>query len=251
MTSPKSQSMSWQYELSSQRERPGHSTVADIHDQMRHDPLSHLDYFTEWGKGAWARLVRSGIEGYLGGDLSGLNILGFGARYGRMSCLFALLGARVTGIDIHEGCLKKARAEARAFGVASQTEFIQYDGNLESFAQGAYDVVFSKSVLVLVKNMPAAVRGLRRLLRDKGRFVFIENGLGGPFLRLARRLKHRGKWDYSQVRFITPKEIELFRSEFNVEHIERSYIPPIYLFCGVKHRHDWAKSAGPIPIAAV
>ena len=198
------------------------------------DPLSHLDYFTEWGGSAWERLVRIGIEEFLGTKLDGLHVLDFGTRYGRMGCLFALLGARVTGIDVHGEFVAHARLEAQRLGVSRQTEFIQYDGDLSSLPSCKYDIIFSKSVLVIVDDRPCIIRGLERLLKDDGRIVFVENGLGNVALRLARRLKHHGKWDYKEARFFTSEDDRLLRSMFRIERTSRSFVPPVYLFCGRK-----------------
>lgn len=211
---------------------PASLTQEAATDRIIKEPLSRLGYFTEWGGRAWERLVRIGIADYLGGDLRGLSILDFGARYGRMSCLFALLGARVTGVDIRAECLERARAEARHLGVSDQIDFIQYDGNIESLPRHTYDVVFSKSVLVLVDNRPLVLRAMKRLLKTDGRIVFIENGLGNAALRLARRIKHRGKWDYTRAHYFTAQDARLLRREYQIEHTARSFIPPIYLFCG-------------------
>lgn len=198
---------------------------------LRRDPLSHLDYFTEWGGSAWERLVRIGLVDYLGSDLEGKRILEIGARFGRMSCLFGLLGATVTGIDIHEECLEIACAEARRLGVDSQVQFAKYSGDLGVITQ-KFDIAFSKSVLVVVPDMTALLSKTAQLLNKDGRVVFIENGRGGRFLRIARKLRHYGRWDFSRASFITPHHIDTLKSIFEIDRIVRSRIPPIYLLCG-------------------
>jgi SAM-dependent methyltransferase len=204
------------------------------YDRIRRDPLAHLDYFTEWGGHAWNRLTRIGIADYLGGSLDGQHVLELGFRYGRMSCLFALLGARVTALEIHPQFLEPARAEARRFSVDSQVEFVMYDGMPGNIPDGSYDVVFAKSVLVLVKDLPRFLSGLSQCLPAGARVVFVENGLGGPLLRLARRVKHRGGWDYTEADYFTTAHVDLVRSLFDIERLIRTRIPPIYLFCGTK-----------------
>lgn len=207
--------------------------MTDLRD-IRNSPLSHLDYFAEWGGAAWSRLIRTGLVDYLGGDLSGKRVLDFGSRNGRMSCLFALLGAEVTGLDIHPECAETGRREAEQFGLSSRAEFMRYSGHLEEVAERRFDVIFSKSVLVLVPDLHNTLTGLERLLVPDGRFVFIENGRGGLPLRAARWLRHRGKWDYSGVTFFARPEIDLVSSLFTVERAERSLVPPIHLLCGRK-----------------
>jgi SAM-dependent methyltransferase len=204
------------------------------YDHIRSNPLSHLDYFTEWGGHAWNRLTRIGIADYLGGNLENQHVLELGFRYGRMSCLFALLGARVTALEIHPQFLELARAEARRFGVESQIEFLLYDGTPENLPEQSYDVIFSKSVLILIKDLPDFLTGIEQRLAVHGKVVFIENGLGGPLLRFARRIKHYGRWDYTEADYITKEQIDLVRSLFDIERLVHTRIPPIYLFCGTK-----------------
>lgn len=203
------------------------------YEALKRDPLAHLDYFTEWGGRSWERLVRIGLVDYLGGNLEGKRVLEIGARYGKMSCLFGLLGAHVTGVDIHQEHIEAARAEARQLGVDSRVEFFKTEGNLEGIS-GAFDIVFTKSVLVLVPDLKGLLISADFLLNVGGRVVFIENGRGGPLLRLVRRFKHRGRWDYSAVSFIAPMQLRMVESVFEIERTERSTIPPIYLLCGRK-----------------
>lgn len=60
-------------------------------------PLQHLGYFMEWGSKGWQKLMTHAIEHFLGTNLRGLQVLDIGTRYGKMACLFSLLGAEVMG----------------------------------------------------------------------------------------------------------------------------------------------------------
>jgi SAM-dependent methyltransferase len=204
------------------------------YDVLRSDTLSHLEYFTEWGGPAWERLVRVGIVDCLGGSLEGKNVLEIGARYGKMSCLFGLLGANVTGIDIHSAHIEAARAEAGAFDLESTVHFMKYGGDLRQLSGSGYDLVFAKSVLWLFPNLKEVAIQIDRLLATGAEVLFIENALGGPLLRLARKLKHAGRWDYSSAHFMTSKRIDELKSVFRVDRIVRNRIPPIYLIGGGK-----------------
>ena len=204
------------------------------YDRIREAPLSHLDYFTEWGGHTWTRMVKTGLTEYLGGNLRDLRVLEIGARYGRMSCMFGLLGARVVGIDIHARYIEAAREEARKLGVTSRVEFVLSGGDLRDLPSQSCDLVFSKSVLVLLPDLEGTLSELDRLLDGGGRVVFIENGLGGRLSQFVRRMKHRGRWDYSQVNYFTPEHIRTVQSVFEIERLARSHFPPIYLICGRK-----------------
>ncbi len=204
------------------------------YEALKTAPLAHLDYFTEWGGRAWERLVRIGMVEYLGGNFEGKRVLEIGSRYGKMSCLFGLLGARVTGVDIHSEHVDVARAEAEYLGVESNVAFLKYGGQLSELRPRTFDIVFLKSVMFLFDDLRTFCVELHGLLAEDGRVVFVENGLGGPLLQLARKFRHHGGWDYSQASFMTSNRIEVLESVFGIDRIVRTRIPPIYLFCGRK-----------------
>jgi len=204
------------------------------YDRIREAPLSHLDYFTEWGGHTWTRMVRTGVADFLGGNLRDLRVLEIGARYGRLSCMFGLLGARVVGVDIHAHYIEAAREEACKLGVTSRVEFVLSGGDLCDLPSQSYDLVFSKSVLVLLPDLEKTLSEVDRLLGSGGRIVFIENGLGGWLAQFMRRMRHRGRWDYSRVNYFTPEHIRTVDAVFEIERLVRSHFPPIYLICGRK-----------------
>lgn len=204
------------------------------YETIRRDPLAHLDYFTEWGGSAWTRLVKIGLVDYLGGNFEGQRVLEIGARYGRMSCLFGLLGARVTGIDIHAECLEIARVEAQKLGVESRVEFRQYTGEFTELSGQHFDVVFAKSVFFLFGDLRRVLPDVDKLLNEKGKVVFIENGLGGRVVQFARKVRHAGGWDYSRAHFFTNERLKVTRAVFNIEKVVTTRLPPVYLMCGTK-----------------
>ncbi len=64
--------------------------------------LQHLDYFVEWGGRAWQRPMEQAFQDFIGKDLHDQQVLEIGTRYGKMACLFALLGAKVIGLDMNK-----------------------------------------------------------------------------------------------------------------------------------------------------
>jgi len=195
-------------------------------------PLDHLSYFTERGSHQWSHLLHNGFVEFLGTDLTGLRVLDIGTRYGKMACLFALLGANVTGIDIRADCLAIAREEAHKLGVDHKTNFIQYGGYLDIFQTHTFDIVFTKSVLVVVKDLDLYVRDIQRILRCGGKFVFLENGYGNCLLHTLRTLRHRS-WNYTTARYFTRHEFGLIKQAFPLAMAKTCIIPPIWLIYGV------------------
>jgi protein-L-isoaspartate O-methyltransferase len=92
------------------------------------DVLANLGYFTEWGGHRWEYLCRYAIQSV--GDLRGKTVLEIGPRYGKMSACFALLGARVVGIETSASVLQEAEKEIKRWGVDANVSFIHYDGNI-------------------------------------------------------------------------------------------------------------------------
>jgi SAM-dependent methyltransferase len=210
---------------------------------MTIEPLQELGYFTEWGGKCWESLVRSGVQ-YMGrnGRLDGLKVLEIGTRYGKMALLFSLLGAEVVGIDLSGKALAVAQKNtvqwrqehAADLGVGERaTTFLVYDGNLDLFLDGSFDVVFTKSVLVVVPELEHFLAQITRKLRPGGRIVFIENARGNALVHRLRALRHH-KWDYRQAHYFTGRDVKLVKSYFEVEQIRQTHLPPIYLLLGKK-----------------
>ncbi len=202
-------------------------------DHLGSQPLDYLDYFVEWGTPQWQHLIDWSFTEFLGKDLTNLKVLDIGTRYGKMACLFALLGAKVTGVDIHLDYLQSARLEAQRLKVQDSTCFLQYDGYLSIFGSEMFDIVFTKSVLVLVNELDAYLQDIRRILKPEGKFVFVENGYGNVLLHKMRALRHRS-WSYQDARYFTKREFYLVRQIFPSVMTRRVYVPPIWMMYGKK-----------------
>jgi SAM-dependent methyltransferase len=81
-------------------------------------------------------------------------------------------GGRVLGADLSQPMLERARARAAAEGLA-QAEFRQADAQVERFAPGAADLVFSRFGVMFFADPPAAFANLRAALRPGGRVTFL------------------------------------------------------------------------------
>ena len=72
---------------------------------------------------------------------------------------------------------------------------------------------------------------IRRKLRPDGRFAFIENANGGPFIWLLRYCT-RPPSTYRGVHYLTPTSVNQIRMHFQVELVKSTVLPPVYLICG-------------------
>lgn len=214
-------------------------------EMLRESPLDHLDWFTEWGGSAWTGIVRQAIRDCLGTQLDGQRVLELGPRRGRVSCLFALLGAHVVAADLNPSSIAVAQETARSLGVESRVRFVHSDGRPETLPETDFDIVFTKSVLVVTPDLVQTLNCLHSVTKAGGRCVFAENGLGGRFLRLMRYIKHFRKWDYSRARYFEKRNIDLINRYFDVRIVRHNRIPPIYLLAGTKR-----ESVNPVPVLA-
>jgi len=219
----------------------GHAALSDSGDSLSVpravDVLGNLAYFTEWGGRPWQTLCRHALERL--GDLDGKTVLEVGPRFGRMSACFALLGARVVGVDTDADALEQARGEVRKWGVESKVTFAHYDGDLDrcSATDGSshFDIVFTKSVLVKMgDSLPAFLRQLDTRLAAGGRCIFIENRRGGRAFSWARRVWPSSRGHYASVSYFDQSHLDVVNDIFPVVEIAQTSLPPVYLIVAQK-----------------
>lgn len=186
---------------------------------IRDGRLLDLSYFVEWRPYLWARPVSRALR-FLG-DLAGQRVLEIGGRSGRMSSLFALLGAEVTMLE--KGSTERARAEAAKWGVADRIRLISTDNGWPQVRGETFDVVFTKSVLWSIADLDAFIAQIDRHLAAKGRAVFLENVRGGRFVSWLRdSVVHRGRASWlPEYHGITTEHLDLFRRRFDRIQIRR------------------------------
>ena len=101
------------------------------------------------------------------GDVSGKSVIDIGCGEGRFCRLLSDLGATVTGIDLTEPLIEKARE----LGGDKET-YLQGDAeNLEGVADDSFDLAVSYIVLVDLLDYRRSIREAYRVLRPGGRFV--------------------------------------------------------------------------------
>jgi 2-polyprenyl-3-methyl-5-hydroxy-6-metoxy-1,4-benzoquinol methylase len=186
-----------------------------------------LRYFVDWHAWLWKPAVRAVI-----GDparFAGRRVLELGCGHGKMSCLFALLGADVTALELPEQPLDVARKEVDKWNLRKKVSIHHYDGDISCLAAREYDFVFSKSVLVVVPDLRSFLAGVARVLRPDGRLLAVENMHRGTVLReLNVRARHlaRGCWcrtAYKDFRGVTPKFLDTVRDVFDILRYAESY----------------------------
>lgn len=103
------------------------------------------------------------------GDVTGKEVLLLAGGGGRQSAAFALLGARVTVVDISEGQLERDQQVAAHYGVAITTR--QGDmRDLSAFAADSFDLVYHPYSLNFVPDAREVFAQVARVLRPDGMY---------------------------------------------------------------------------------
>ncbi len=171
-------------------------------DASSYDPVTNqFDLFTErLSRPLAARLIAlaslTTSERVLDiGTGTGIVALQAAERVGR--------GGKVVGIDLSEGMLARAKANAERAGFTDQVEFSRMDAEALELEDQSFDAVLSLFALFHFPNPLSAIKEMFRVLRPGGRLVLAVgsgppllslNGLveGGKHLR-QMRLKQQGK----------------------------------------------------------
>ncbi len=206
--------------------------------EITRQPLQHLNYFMEWGGKGWQRLMNHAFQDFMGKDLHDQQLLEIGTRYGKMACLFALLGAKVVGLDMNKKSLEIAKEEAIKLNVADRTSFIHGGGDLASVSANTFDIVFSKSVLVVVPDLVRFLEEIKEKLKPGGKVVFLENAKGPWWVHLLRIFRHHAKWDHTKARYFAAHEIKAVSEVFDEFTIRSWAFPPIVLMMARKPHYS-------------
>lgn len=150
--------------------------------------------------GALTERLEHGLVFEAAGQLDGLRVLDVGVGDGAFAVEVARRGAAVTGVDPDPAMRAAAAARARAMGVELQLD----DGRAERlpFADDAFDLVFTVTVLCFVADADAAIREMARVLRPGGRLVVGELNRWSSWaaLRWAKGLAGSRTWRTAHFR---------------------------------------------------
>jgi ubiquinone/menaquinone biosynthesis C-methylase UbiE len=141
---------------------------------------------SEKEKQAWQDLLCSSLP------TDKCDLLDVGCGTGVMALLLAEMGHVVTGVDISETMLERAREKAAQLDLS--VEFKIGDAEELPFEGSTFDVVISRHVLWALPNPEKAVAEWKRVLRPGGRVIVIDGNWGAN-----GSLFHRGWRFFGQL----------------------------------------------------
>jgi SAM-dependent methyltransferase len=145
------------------------------------------------------------------GEVTGLDVIELGCGTAYLSAQLARLGARPVGVDLNAAQLATAARCQRRFGLAFP--LVEADAEKVPLADGSFDLVVSEYGASVWCDPDRWVAEAARLLRPRGRLVFLTNSVlatlcvpadeGFTQERLLRpqRSLHRVEWPGGGVEF--------------------------------------------------
>lgn len=162
-------------------------SIASIWDSSSETYDSHEGHGiqTETEKEAWKNLFRKYIPP------GKLEVLDVGCGTCEIGFLFAEMGHHVTGIDLSEKMLARARAKSETRGF--DADFRKGDAEAPPFEEGTFDIVVNRHLLWTLPHPENAVRNWKRVLREGGTLLVIDgiwrdDSLEGRLRRFASDL---------------------------------------------------------------
>jgi SAM-dependent methyltransferase len=125
-------------------------------------------------------------QAYLRSRCAGKQVLHYGCGPGTHARFLAQQGAILTGVDISEVAIEKARAEAAREQMAG-ANFLVMDAEALEFADNSFDVICGSAILHHL-DLSRAFPELVRTLKPAGSAVFLEALGHHPLINLYRRL---------------------------------------------------------------
>jgi ubiquinone/menaquinone biosynthesis C-methylase UbiE len=116
---------------------------------------------------AWSEIWQSALGGVP------RDVLDVGTGSGQVAMTLARLGHRVTGVDLAEGMLERARAHAAT--IANSPDFRLGDAVEPAFPEASFDAIVGRYVMWTLREPRTAVANWIRLLRPGGVVVMVDS----------------------------------------------------------------------------
>jgi ubiquinone/menaquinone biosynthesis C-methylase UbiE len=190
----------------------------EFHNQKRmfvHGTAEHEEHYPGVKFYSINRNVHKYIENWLSERCVAKDTLVYGCGDGGQSFQLANHGAAsVTGIDIAENSIKKAKEQAETLGLADRISFQVMDCENLSFPDDSMDIIVAAAVLHHL-DLPRAYAEMARVLRASGSIICVEPLAHNPLIQYYRRRtpEQRTPWEIDHI--LKMKDVRLAGKFFN------------------------------------
>jgi len=145
--------------------------------------------------------------------------------------------SKVYALEPNPGMIRLAEQQRRT---ELNVEFLDLPGERIPLGDGSVDTVVSTFTLCTIPGVADAIRGIGRVLRPGGQFLFFEHGLS-PDIRVRRwqeRTEPLFQWAFEGCHVTRDIPALIKEGGFRVERMETGYLAPFpksgsYCFWGV------------------
>lgn len=151
-------------------------------------------------------------------DVRGRKVLVLGCGQGEEAVYLAILGAKVTAIDISEEMLKITKKLAKKFNVDKRIEYKKMSTEKLLFKPKSYDKILGCNLLHHV-DIIKTVNEVRKILKTNGIAVFFEPLVYNPIINIYRSMANEVRTDNEHP--LSYKDLKNIKKIFpDIEHKE-------------------------------
>jgi ubiquinone/menaquinone biosynthesis C-methylase UbiE len=146
--------------------------------------------------------------------------------------------SKVYALEPNPGMIRMA--EQRRRQTQLDVQFLDLPGERIPLADGSVDTAVSTFTLCTIPGVLEAIRGMGRILKPSGKFIFFEHGLApdAPVRRWQERTEPFFQWAFEGCHVTRDIPSLIKDAGFNIEQMDTGYMAPFpkcgtYCFWGV------------------
>ncbi len=146
--------------------------------------------------------------------------------------------SRIYALEPNPGMIRRAEEQRRRTKL--DIEFLDLPGERIPLADGSVDTVVSTFTLCTIPGVVEAIRGIGRVLKPGGRFIFFEHGLAPdpPVRQWQERTEPFFQWAFEGCHVTRDIPSLIKEGGFDIERMDTGYVAPFpkcgtYCFWGV------------------
>src|SRR5437660_7539266 len=134
--------------------------------------------------------------------------------------------SKVYALEPNPGTIPRAEQQGRRTGL--DIEFLDLPGERIPLADASVDTVISTFTLCTIPGVVEAIRGIRRVLKPGGKFIFFEHGISPDpeVRRWQERLEPLGYWAFEGCHLTRDIPALLAEGGFQIEQLEMAHLVP-------------------------